>query len=57
MFEWKSSNSLKPNKARQVKSKLKSIFIIFVDMKVIVHKEFILAGQTVIAAYCCDGLW
>jgi hypothetical protein len=34
-------------KARQVKSKVKSLLIIFFDIKGIVHKEFALAGQTV----------
>jgi hypothetical protein len=41
VFEWKSSNSPKPKKARQVKSKVKSILIIFFDIKVIVHRDFI----------------
>jgi hypothetical protein len=31
-----------------------SILIIFFDNKGIVHKEFILAGQTVKSAYYCD---
>jgi hypothetical protein len=39
---------------RQVKSKGKSMLIIFFDVKGIVHKESILAGQTVNSAYCCD---
>jgi hypothetical protein len=43
-------------KARQVKRKVKSMLIIFFDIKGIVHKEFALAGQTVISAYCCDDL-
>jgi hypothetical protein len=46
-----SPNSLRLKKARQVKSKVKIMLIIFFDIKVIVHKEFILAGQTVISAY------
>jgi hypothetical protein len=41
----------------QVKSKVKSLLIIFFDIKGIVHKEFILAGQTVSSAYYCDVLW
>jgi hypothetical protein len=42
---------------RQAKSKVKSMFIIFFDMKGIAHKEFVLAGQTVKSTYCCDVLW
>jgi hypothetical protein len=33
-----------PKKARQVKSKVKSMLIIFFDIKGIVHKEFVLTG-------------
>jgi hypothetical protein len=43
-------------KARQAKSKVKSMFIIFHDIKRIVHIEFILAGQTINSAYYCDVL-
>jgi hypothetical protein len=32
----------------------KSMLIIFFDMKGVVHKEFVLAGQTVNSAYYCD---
>jgi hypothetical protein len=39
-----------------VKSKVKSMLIIFFDIKGIVHKEFVLADQTVNSAYCCDVL-
>jgi hypothetical protein len=46
-----SPNSLRPKKARQVRSKVMSIFIIFFDMKGIVRKEFVLEGQTVNSAY------
>jgi hypothetical protein len=41
---------------RQVKSKVKSMLILFFDIKGIVHKEFILAGQTINSAYYCDVL-
>jgi hypothetical protein len=54
VFEWKSSNS-RPEKARQ-EYKVKSMLIIFFDIKGIVHKEFVLAGQRVNPAYCCDIL-
>jgi hypothetical protein len=37
----------RPKKARQVKSKVKSTLIIFFDIKGIVDKEFVLAGQSV----------
>jgi hypothetical protein len=51
-----SPNSPRQKKARQLKSKVKSMFIIFFHIESIVHKEFVLAGQTVISAYCCDVL-
>jgi hypothetical protein len=41
---WKSSNSLRPKKLRQVKRKVKSMLIIFFDIKGIFCKEFVLAG-------------
>jgi hypothetical protein len=34
-----------PNSPRQMKSKVKSMLIIFFDIKGIVQKEFVLAGQ------------
>jgi hypothetical protein len=37
----------RPKEARQVKSKIKTMFFIFFDIKEIVHQEFVLAGQTV----------
>jgi hypothetical protein len=49
-----SPKSPRLKKARQVKSKVKSMLIIFFDMKGIVHKESILAGQTVNSVYYCD---
>jgi hypothetical protein len=41
---------------RQMKSKVKSMFIIF-DSKGTVHKELVLADQTVNFTYYCDILW
>jgi hypothetical protein len=40
-------------KVSQVKSKVKSMFII-VSEKEIVHKQFVLAGDTVNSRYYCD---
>jgi hypothetical protein len=54
VFKWKSPNSLIPEKACQVMSKVKSMLTIFFDIKLIVHNEYILAGQTVNFAYYCD---
>jgi hypothetical protein len=43
-------------KARHVKNEVKSLLIIFFDIKGIVHKELVRAGQTVNSAYCSDVL-
>jgi hypothetical protein len=51
-----SPYSPRPKKVRQVKSKVKSMLIIFFDISGIVHKEFVLAVQTVCCAYYCDVL-
>jgi hypothetical protein len=42
-------------KARQVKSKVKSMLFIFFGLKGIVHKEFVLASRTVNSAYSHIG--
>jgi hypothetical protein len=55
VFEW-HGNSPTLKEARQ-KSKVKSMLIIFFDIKGIDHKGFVLAGQTVNSAYYCDVLW
>jgi hypothetical protein len=39
-----------------MKSKAKSILVIFYDIEGIVHKEFVLEGQTINTAYSCDIL-
>jgi hypothetical protein len=46
-----SSVQGKPKKARQMKSKVKSMLIILFDIKGIVQKEFVLAGQKVNSAH------
>jgi hypothetical protein len=46
----------RPKKARQLKSKVNSVLITFFDIKGSVHKEFVLAGQTVNSEYYCDVL-
>jgi hypothetical protein len=46
----------RPRMVRKVKSKIKSMLIIFFDIKWIVHKEFFLAGQTVSSTCYCDVL-
>jgi hypothetical protein len=51
--QWKSPNSPRPKNVRHVKSRDKSVLIIFFD---IVHKEFIQAGKTVNSACYCDVL-
>jgi hypothetical protein len=42
--------------ARQMKSKVKSMLIMFFDIKGVVHKEFVMAGLTVSSAYYYDVL-
>jgi hypothetical protein len=55
--QWKSPNSLRLTKVRQVKSKVKSTLIIFFAIKGVLYKEFILAGRTVSSAHCYEVLW
>jgi hypothetical protein len=50
------SKLTKTEKARQVKSKVEERDHKFFDIKGTVHKEFVLAGQTVNSAYYCDVL-
>jgi transposase len=40
----------------KMRSEVKSMLIIFYDIKGIVHKEFVLAGQTVNSVFYCDVL-
>jgi hypothetical protein len=52
----KRPNSWRPKRARQVKSKVKRILVIFFDIKGTAYKEFILADQIANSAYYCDVL-
>jgi histone-lysine N-methyltransferase SETMAR len=45
--QWKSPNSPRPKKARQVRNNVKSMLIFFFDIKGIVHKEFLPPAQTI----------
>jgi hypothetical protein len=45
-----------PKEARQAKGKVKRMIIIVFDIKSIVRRELMLAGQTVDYAYYCDVL-
>jgi len=54
--QWKRPMSPRPKKARQVKCNLKSMIITFLDIKGLVHKEFVPTGQTVNSEFYCDVL-
>jgi len=45
--QWKSAESPRPKKARQVRSKVKVMLIIFFAMEGIVHYAYVTQGQTV----------
>jgi hypothetical protein len=44
--EWHNADSPRPKKTRMSKSKIKWMLICFFDSQGIVHKEFVLPGQT-----------
>jgi hypothetical protein len=52
VFEWHG----RPKNVRQVNSKIKSMHNMFFDIKGIIHKEFVLAGQAINSADYCDIL-
>lgn len=54
--QWKTPSSPRPKKARQVRSNIKSMLIIFFDIRGIVHKEFVPPGQTVNGKFYCEVL-
>jgi hypothetical protein len=54
--QWKSPNSPRPKKARQVRSNVKSMLIGFFNIQGIAHKEFVPPGQTVNGKFYCEVL-
>jgi hypothetical protein len=48
VFEWQSTNSPRPEKARQVMRKVMSMLIVFYDIKEVVHKEYVQAKQSIL---------
>jgi hypothetical protein len=55
-MECPNSHLPRTEKARQMKSKVKGMIIIFFDIKRVVHKELVVAGQTVDSTCYCDVL-
>ena len=55
LSQWKSPNSPRPKKARQVRSNVKSI-LFFCDIQGIVRNEFVPPGQTVNGNFYCEVL-
>jgi len=54
--QWKSPNSLRPKKARQVCSNVMFMLIVFFNTQGIVHKEFVHPCQTVSGNFYCEVL-
>jgi accessory gene regulator protein AgrB len=52
-----SQNLTRLKEEKNMKRKVKSMLIIFFYIKEIIHKGFVLAGQTVNSAYRCGILW
>jgi hypothetical protein len=53
---WKSPGSPRPKEARQSRSAIKSMLVVFFDNRGIVHHEFVPEGQTVNAEFYCNVL-
>jgi [histone H3]-lysine36 N-dimethyltransferase SETMAR len=54
--QWKTPSSPRPKKARQVRSSVKTMLIVFFDTDGVVHHEFVPQGQTVNQWYYLDVL-
>ena len=54
--QWKIPSSPQPKKACQVRSNIKSMLIIFFDIRGIMQKEFVPPGQTVNGNFYCEVL-
>jgi histone-lysine N-methyltransferase SETMAR len=53
--QWKTPNSPRPNKVRQLKASVKVMLIALFDLERIVRSEFVPSGTTVNTA-CCKGV-
>ncbi|UYV82242.1 K02A2.6-like [Cordylochernes scorpioides] len=53
---WHTKSSPRPKKARMSKSRIKTIIIVFFDIRGIVHCEFVPQGQTVNSAFYLEVL-
>jgi len=49
--QWKHSSSLRPKKARQVRSNVKVLLTVFLDSRGVVHHEYTPQGQTITKEY------
>lgn len=54
--EWHSKSSPRPKKARMSKSRIKTMLIVFFDVRGIVHFEFVPQGETVNSAFYLEVL-
>lgn len=54
--EWHTKSSPRPKKARTSKSRIKTMLIVFFDVRGIVHFEFVPQEQTVNAAFYLEVL-
>lgn len=54
--EWHTSESPRPKKARMSKSRVKTMLIVFFDVRGIVHHEFLPQGQTVNSQFYLEVL-
>ncbi|GFW74558.1 mariner Mos1 transposase [Trichonephila clavipes] len=54
--EWHTKSYPRPKKARISKSRIKTMIIVFFDIRGIVHCEFVLQGQTVNSAFYLEVL-
>jgi len=54
--QWKTANSPRPKKFRRSKSRAKTMLLTFLDIRGIVHYEFVPAGQTVNQVYYLEVL-
>ncbi|VVC25608.1 Transposase, type 1 [Cinara cedri] len=54
--QWKTPNSPRPKKARQVRSQVKVMLTVFFDYQGVVHHEYTPKGQTITQEYYIDVL-